>query len=292
MLNKVNLYLVFLSSITALVLGCGKSANVTNVGLTGGEDCEPEVFCITRVENKDKGLDFSIKTYPNTSVNLELTLNLVNIQTSADNPYIASFDGDKKEKLFTLSVFNQADPFSYSYKYKWSYGKLSVTHDDTVVYELPWESGEAHKVTQGYNGSFSHSGEIANALDFEMSEGTKVTAARDGVVIYVVESYSDGGTDESFKGKENKVMILHSDGTLGEYLHLQKDGALVSRGDSVKAGDAIGESGNTGYSSSPHLHFHVAKPLSVSEHTTIATKFKTSDSTSTSLSEGGTYTRP
>jgi murein DD-endopeptidase MepM/ murein hydrolase activator NlpD len=41
------------------------------------------------------------------------------------------------------------------------------------------------------------------------------------------------------------------------YWHLQKNGVIINEGDTVKQGQHIGYSGNTGYTAFPHLHFQV-----------------------------------
>jgi murein DD-endopeptidase MepM/ murein hydrolase activator NlpD len=56
------------------------------------------------------------------------------------------------------------------------------------------------------------------------------------------------------------VKIYHSDGTFADYVHLRYGGVLVEVGEEVRAGDVIGLSGNTGYSTQPHLHFAVHQP--------------------------------
>src|SRR3569832_1051789 len=55
----------------------------------------------------------------------------------------------------------------------------------------------------------------------------------------------------------NWVLVLHDDGTLGEYMHLAPAGVEVQPGTPVNRGDELALSGNTGFSSTPHLHFQV-----------------------------------
>ena len=57
--------------------------------------------------------------------------------------------------------------------------------DTSYVYTLPFDAGKSHLVVQGYFGSFSHKERAA--LDFKMKQGTKVLAARDGIVTRVKE---------------------------------------------------------------------------------------------------------
>lgn len=133
------------------------------------------------------------------------------------------------------------------------------------IYDLPYSKGESYKVTQGYNGSFSHQGIFA--LDFNMPEGSKVLATRDGLVVSVVVKNNKGCASLDCYKFANYITIMHSDATIAKYAHLQKNGAKVKVGDRVKKGDVIGFSGNTGFSSGPHLHFicylHLASSASL-----------------------------
>jgi murein DD-endopeptidase MepM/ murein hydrolase activator NlpD len=55
----------------------------------------------------------------------------------------------------------------------------------------------------------------------------------------------------------NFILVLHDDGTLGEYMHLAPHGVRVHAGQRVVRGQLLAASGNTGYSTAPHLHFKV-----------------------------------
>lgn len=90
----------------------------------------------------------------------------------------------------------------------------------------------------------------------------------------------------------NEIIILHSDGTLAEYVHLNKNGAVVKIGDEVVQGQHIGFSGNTDWSKGPHLHFSVFIPKIDGERTYIKTKFNVAGSNiPIYLSETKTYSR-
>ena len=127
--------------------------------------------------------------------------------------------------------------------------------DSSFIYALPYEEGEKHRLVQGYFGPFSHKERAA--LDFKMKRGTKITAARSGVVTRLKEDGERGGWSRKYRSEGNYVIIQHADGSRAGYWHLQKNGALVNVGDTIKQGQVIGLSGKTGYAAMPHLHFLV-----------------------------------
>jgi murein DD-endopeptidase MepM/ murein hydrolase activator NlpD len=90
-----------------------------------------------------------------------------------------------------------------------------------------------------------------------MKRGTKIYAARDGVVVRVKEDGDRGGWGKKYRPYGNNIVIQHPDGSRAGYWHLQKDGALVNVGDTVHKDQLIGLSGKTGYAFQPHLHFIV-----------------------------------
>src|SRR6476620_7887522 len=110
--------------------------------------------------------------------------------------------------------------------------------DHYNVYTLPFEKGKSVFVVQGYESLFSHKGDYA--IDFKVKPGTRIVAARDGVVYYVQQSYAHGGITRQYVGKGNGITIKHKDGTYAHYWHIQHEGALVSVGDSVQQGQVIG----------------------------------------------------
>jgi murein DD-endopeptidase MepM/ murein hydrolase activator NlpD len=129
------------------------------------------------------------------------------------------------------------------------------------------------------------------AVDFTMPSGTEIFAMRDGVVVGVEESNPDlpvdattGATSpaptDADKDKANVVRVRHADGTFAVYVHLKNNGASVAVGDAVTAGTTkIGDSGNSGFSTGPHLHVAVLKlkfdeAANTSESVSIPFKFK------------------
>lgn len=130
-----------------------------------------------------------------------------------------------------------------------------VKPDNSHIYSLPFIKGNRFLLIQAYNSSMSHNAEIS--LDFKMKQGSKVCAARGGIVTAIKEDSDEGGLKDEYLSKGNHIIIIHNDGSEAMYWHLQKDGALVNVGDTVLQGQHIGYSGNTGYSAFPHLHFQV-----------------------------------
>jgi len=158
---------------------------------------------------------------------------------------------------------------------------------DAYVYELPFREGTSQKVVQGYGGMFSHKNKAA--LDFDMSEGTPVYAARGGVIYSIKDESNEGGPFTNEK-KANYIIIKHNDGSFGCYWHLQKNGVIVKKG-IVANGQLIGYSGNTGFVLRSHLHFAVKRKLNYEKDSFVRTKFRTTKGIQL-LQNGQTYERP
>jgi hypothetical protein len=127
-----------------------------------------------------------------------------------------------------------------------------------VEYGYPLQS-HALRIEQGWGGRYSHAdAENRHAIDLATPVGTPVLAARDGVVMQLEADFDESGQDAGADtARANFIRILHDDGTMAVYAHLQAGGVLVRSGQRVRRGDRIGSSGNTGYSGGPHLHFVV-----------------------------------
>ncbi|MCI3938894.1 M23 family metallopeptidase [Chryseobacterium aahli] len=160
--------------------------------------------------------------------------------------------------------------------YKSYIGDITIKDYDTqYVYDLPFGKGKAFWIHQGYNGTFSHQNE--NSLDFIMPEGTEVLASREGLVIDIVQNNNQSCPTRNCAPFGNYVSILHPDGTIAQYYHLEQNSVQVKLGDSVTKGQSIAYSGNTGWSSGPHLHFNVYISSATAEKNriTVKTLFKT-----------------
>ncbi|MGI9257144.1 MAG: M23 family metallopeptidase [Salinispira sp.] len=167
----------------------------------------------------------------------------------------------RRYPLFSLSIDDKTQRVAYSYRYRHSLGNPdTAAPDENYLYTLPYAHGTKQQVTQGFHGTFTHSGENSYAVDFDLPTGTGVHAARSGIVVSVKEDSNSGGRGSRYAQYGNVISIMHSDGTFGNYVHLQRNGAIVEPGETVQNGQLIGYSGNTGQSSGPHLHFDVRIP--------------------------------
>lgn len=147
--------------------------------------------------------------------------------------------------------------------------------DSSYIYSLPFKTGKKVFLVQGYETPFSHKGE--KALDFKVKKGTLVCAARSGVVQSTRSDSDKGGLKPENLADGNYVIIRHADGSSAWYWHLKKDGVLVNEGDTVQEGQAIGYSGNTGFSAFPHLHFEVQGKDASGNYKQLPTRFYTRD---------------
>jgi murein DD-endopeptidase MepM/ murein hydrolase activator NlpD len=87
-----------------------------------------------------------------------------------------------------------------------------------------------------------------DGINLAVPEGTPIKAADDGVVAYA---------GNELKGYGNLVLVRHANGFVTAYAHASD--ILVKRGDTVKRGQVIAHSGQTGNVTSPQLHFEIRK---------------------------------
>ncbi len=114
-------------------------------------------------------------------------------------------------------------------------------------------------LSQGIRGK-THQNRMEYAYDIASSIGTPVYAMRAGRVIRLQDKYPDTGGTKAHASKFNYVWIEHDNGYRSAYAHLQqgfRKRVQLKAGDWVKAGQLIGYSGNSGWSSGPHLHVEV-----------------------------------
>ncbi len=130
--------------------------------------------------------------------------------------------------------------------------------EDAQAVEAPAKASEATgalptfrwpvrgKVITGYGAKTN--GKANDGINLAVPEGTPVKAAEDGVVAY---------SGNELKGYGNLVLIRHGNGYVTAYAHASE--LLVKRGDSIKRGQVIAKSGQSGEVGSPQLHFEIRK---------------------------------
>jgi murein DD-endopeptidase MepM/ murein hydrolase activator NlpD len=232
---------------------------------------------------------FYVENNEFSEITMTFEMGLENMTGDVSFPYTTTFPPRQSTEAFTLYPSSAGAKWQYTYTNYYKLGSNCAKHDDSYIYELPYAPGDKYKVTQGYNGKFSHKGSNQYAIDWQMPEGTLVYAARSGVVVRAKDDSDKGGGTIDFDRYNNYILIRHEDGTLAHYCHLQKGGCLVKAGQSVAAGSAIAHSGSTGFSSGPHLHFCVFKTKNGRERLSVPVKFRTASDTAITLISGHTY---
>ena len=131
------------------------------------------------------------------------------------------------------------------------------------VYRIPYADGTSVEVT---NDHLKHS--PPGRIDMHGEGGGKpykIVAAADGTIRFIVDSFSkqvDSSSGEPCTN--NYVWIEHANGEWTKYSHMQQDSttkkAKLKVGQFVKAGAYLGDEGQVGCASGPHLHFEVGAP--------------------------------
>lgn len=253
-----------------------------------GQRCFDDVVCVdTRKSNST--VDFSVENRLHIPVEVTLDVEVENMVASKRMPYRAIFPGREKAYAMQLSAINSGRAWRYEYKIRWrNAGGYGAEHNANHVYSLPYANGTSHLVSQGFNGRLSHQNK--HAIDWQMPVGTQVHAAREGMVVLTESSYKVGGKSERFKDMANYILIQHADGSIGAYFHLKYEGVFVRPGDSINKGQLIGLSGDTGFSSGPHLHFEVYVRGERLEIQTVPITFRTNTQDKSELVKGKSYT--
>ncbi|MDT3722497.1 M23 family metallopeptidase [Pseudomonas oryzihabitans] len=219
-----------------------------------------------KVRNASEGRIFEVRNDFDVPVRVELRLQRTVNVAGAERPIRQVIEPRSTVQLAVIRKRQQGFPMhfdqSFSYSPQLPVGSLPPAADGTVGgnasglgygYAWPWRQG-VYYVTQGAGGDFSHNTPKGRyAVDIAMPEGTPIAAARAGTVMEVENGQFGHGPSPS----GNFVRIAHEDGSQSAYLHLRRGSVKVRPGERVEVGTPLAESGNTGRSTGPHLHFVV-----------------------------------
>ncbi len=273
------------SALAAIVLFSAISCSVASAGQPSRDE---DAVKVRRVEGPGY-VSLFVENRRAYDVTVSLTITARNANVSRIVPEIGVYPGYSRTEAVRVSVPDPTQRWNWRYRFRWTKGNIDARHDNNAVYLLPFEKGRGFRVCQGYNEWFSHHGPNRYAVDFAMPEGTTICAARAGVVVDLKESSHVGGREKKYAKESNYVSIAHADGTIGEYHHLQSDGVLVEVGRRVAAGQPIARSGNTGYSTLPHLHFGVYSAADAEHMQSHAIAFTTTQDLITEPRRGQIY---
>jgi len=219
-----------------------------------------------KVRTASEGRIFEVRNDFDVPVRVELRLQRTVNVAGAERPIRQVVEPRSTVQLAVIRKRQQGFPMhfdqSFSYSPQLPVGTLPSATDSALGatadgigygYAWPWRQG-IYYVTQGAGGDFSHNTPKGRyAVDIAMPEGTPIAAARAGTVIEVENGQFGHGPSPS----GNFVRIAHEDGSQSAYLHLRRGSVKVRPGERVEVGTPLAESGNTGRSTGPHLHFVV-----------------------------------
>lgn len=222
---------------------------------------------------------------------IELDVQVRNLVADQSLPVkVALWGPFEPTEVLRLKQKRKGQGYSSNSSYTISQGDVWNVHPDAdQVYWLPVEPGRRVRINQGFKGASSHRNDYA--IDLDLPVGTPIMAARAGKVIDLKDDSDRRCNAPRCMKYSNYILIQHADGTYGNYVHLQQGGAEVRIGEEVEAGQQIGKSGNTGYTSGPHLHFDVSVPNGLNRKTI---PFKLLDASGKAVvpREGQMYSRP
>ncbi len=221
----------------------------------------PTVTITTRLVERE--MQFIARNEYHATVEVVLALDeLTNVEyPAADQVMRWILDPRSELKLMSLRAFGEEQVADAKFRYISLHGDPRSKHSPERPYRAPFAVAGDYAVTQAFPLGVTHNTvDSRYAVDIAMPIGTDIHAARGGVVFEVASTNFRGSfVRERDAAAANIVRILHDDGTQGVYAHLNWNSIRVQPGDKVERGQYIADSGNTGFSSGPHLHFAVLR---------------------------------
>lgn len=219
----------------------------------------PKVTLATRLVNGE--LQFVASNEYHAPVEVILALDdLKSVQNPAADQ-VMRWIVDPRSELELMALPAIGDEPSADYRFISLHGDPRSRHSPQRPYRAPFAVAKDFSITQAFPMGVTHdTADSRYAIDIAMPIGTDIHAARGGIVFEVASTNFRGGVDPDHDAAAaNIVRILHDDGTHAVYAHLNWNSIRVQPGDEVERGEYIADSGNTGFSSGPHLHFAVLR---------------------------------
>lgn len=173
------------------------------------------------------------------------------------------WEGDSDAEAGSIAVVMDADKALTAVFEELPEGSLPRLH-------LPWGLGETRFTGQANNGVFSHQYAVDDgggprfAWDYTIAVGTPILAAAAGRVVHIIENVPnnpEGTVPDDPKVEANLVQIDHGNGLQTLYAHMDQFGVAVQPGQFVVRGQYLGRSGNSGFSTGPHLHYEALNTI-------------------------------
>ncbi len=183
----------------------------------------------------------------------------VKAQTPAGNKLGRGTVAPQSEQVL-LDVAAADGPAEIRYEYGYVVGEPGAQHRPAQPYRAPFALAQRFQVTQAPPDAVTHVDPSSRNADRHRdarrhghSRGARGRGDQRGCAAF------QSGLNLQNMDEANFVQILHDDGTHAIYAHLQLDTVRVKVGQRVARGEYIANSGNTGFSSGPHLHFVVLR---------------------------------
>jgi murein DD-endopeptidase MepM/ murein hydrolase activator NlpD len=168
--------------------------------------------------------------------------------------------GPSTRRALVQGKATDAAATALTFLWKAALGSPSAVHNPSRPYRVPFAVGTTHLISQAYPTHITHvTPDSQYAVDMVLPDDTPVYPAREGVVINTRHDSFRGGANPAMLDQANLIEILHDDGTIAIYAHLHWDSIRVRIGEMVARGQYIADSGSTGFSTGPHLHFAVVR---------------------------------
>ena len=190
---------------------------------------------------------------------MEVQLQLLDAENVTSEPALPArfiIPGQTEKRLVKIRGIDPTKSFKFRLSYEQMIGPPLDVLPSEYDYYPPFPRGMEFPISQGFDNDETH-GDPANqyAVDIVMPIGTPVLAARSGQVMDMEDNFHGGAQEKRYLARSNQIRVLHDDGTMAVYAHLKPDSIRIRRGARVTHGQWIASSGNTGFSSGPHLHF-------------------------------------